>query len=125
MNIEWKIEEINKIEQSFSKLELTTEQHENVKFYGDFVAKFIPLASNVIQGIFLYAIKDWEGSHPGRIFAVEARGPNGLRVATEMNSFVKKRLNLLLRKPEDHERIEKAIDVALKKFAELGASRGK
>ena len=122
MQIEWKENEVSKIEKTYKSLELSEEERNNIKFYGDFVANFIPLPSMVIQGIFSFSIRDWEQAHPGKLFAAEARGPNGVQAAREMNDFVKKRLKLLLRNPMDHEKVESGIDTALRKFAEIGAS---
>jgi len=122
MPIEWKENEVLEIEKTYKSLELSEEERNNIKFYGDFVANFIPLPSMVIQGIFSFSIRDWEQAYPGKVFAAEARGPNGVRVAGEMNDFVKKRLKLLLRNPEDHQKVENGINTALKKFAEIGAS---
>jgi len=68
------------------------------------------LPSMGVQGIFSFSIRDWEQAHPGKIFAAEARGPNGVQAAGEMNDFVKKRLKLLLRNPEDHQKVENGIN---------------
>ncbi|MFX1567248.1 MAG: hypothetical protein ACFFCV_02660 [Promethearchaeota archaeon] len=120
MEIEWKESAVKEVEKVYKSLELSKEERENIKFYGDFVSNFIPLPSMVIQGIFSFSIRDWEQAHPGKVFAAEARGPNGVQVAGEMNDFVKKRLKLLLRNPGDHQKIEDGINTALKKFAEIG-----
>jgi len=125
MQIEWKEKDVSEIERTYKSLELSEEERNNIKFYGDFVANFIPLKSMVIQGIFSFSIRDWEQAHPEKIFAAEARGSNGVQAAVEMNDFVKKRLKLLLRNPEDHQKIENGINMALRKFAEIGARGAK
>ncbi|MFX0073117.1 MAG: hypothetical protein ACFFAO_18720 [Candidatus Hermodarchaeota archaeon] len=122
MEIKWKQKEVKEIQKTYKGLELSQEERNNLKFYGDFIANYIPLPSMVIQGIFSFSIRDWEQAHPGKIFAAEARGPNAVQSAGEMNDFVKKRLKLLLKNPEDHQKIEQALDTSLRKFAEIGAS---
>ena len=120
MEVAWKEQEVLEVEKVYKSLDLSQEERDNIKFYGDFITNFIPLSSMVIQGIFTFSIQDWEQEHPGKVFASEARGSNGVKVAKEMNDFVKKRLKNLLRDPKDHQRIEEGIDTALRKFAEVG-----
>ncbi len=120
MEVAWKEQEVLEVEKIYKSLDLSQEERDNIKFYGDFITNFIPLSSMVIQGIFTFSIQDWEQEHPGKVFASEARGSNGVKVAKEMNDFVKKRLKNLLRDPKDHQRIEEGIDTALRKFAEVG-----
>lgn len=122
MKVEWKEQEVLEVEKAYKSLELSQEERNNIKFYGDFVSDFIPLSSMVIQGLFSFSIRDWEQAHPGNVFASEARGSNGVQVAKEMNDFVKKRLKDLLRDSKDHQKIEDAINTALRKFAEIGPS---
>lgn len=122
MEVKWKEQEILEVEKVYKNLDLSKEERNNIKYYGDFIANFISLPSMVIQGIYSFSIRDWEQAHPGNVFAEKARGSNGVQVAREMNDFVKKRLKDLLRDPEDHQRIEDGIDTALRKFAEIGPS---
>ncbi|MFX1568971.1 MAG: hypothetical protein ACFFCV_11465 [Promethearchaeota archaeon] len=121
MQVSWKKAEVEEIEKKYSSLDLAQEQRDNIKFYGDFVAKFIPLSSMVIQGIFSFSIRDWEQAHPGKNFVAEARGPNGLEAATKLNKICKEKIKALVRDPADLEKVENAFDQALKSFAELGA----
>ncbi len=122
MEVKWKEQAVLEVEEVYKSLDLSQEECNNIKFYGDFIANFISLPSMVIQGIFSFSIRDWEQTHPGYVFAAEARGSNGVQVAREMNDFVKKRLKDLLRDSNDHQKIDDGIDTALRKFAEIGAS---
>ena len=122
MKVKWKEQEVLEVEEAYKSLELSHEERNNIKYYGDFITNFIPLPSMVIQGIYSFSIRDWEQENPGSIFAAEARGSNGMQVAKEMNDFVKKRLKDLLRDSNDHQKIDDGIDTALRKFAEIGAS---
>ena len=122
MQVKWKEQAVLEVEKAYKSLELSQEERNNIKFYGDFITKFIPLSSMVIQGIFSFSIRDWEQAHPGNVFAAEARGSDGVQVAKEMNDFVKQRLKDLLRDPKDHQMVEDGINTALKKFAEIGPS---
>jgi hypothetical protein len=68
MQVKWKEQAVLEVEKAYKSLELSQEERNNIKFYGDFISKFIPLSSMVIQGIFSFSIRDWEQANPGYVF---------------------------------------------------------
>ena len=117
MTVIWDQDGINKVKKDFSSLSLNQEQQQRTKYYGDFLAKYIPLDSIVIQGFYSFSIRDWEKENPGKRFAEEALGPNGLKCAMEMNEIFKEKIKKILRNEEQWDTLNDAIDKALKDFA--------
>ena len=122
MTINWSESKLTEAKKEISTLELTQEKTENVKFYGEVMSNYIPLSKELITGFILLSVNEWENNHPDLNFAVEARGPNAMNAANELNVIIKRRLKSMVKDKSQHTLVDDAINSSIKKFAELGAS---
>lgn len=121
LTFEWNESALKKAEEDYSRIEPSLEVRENIVFYAQMMAKHIPLSTIVLQGLINFAMKDWQLEYK-KSFAEEARGPNALVAANQMNEFLNKRIIALLRSKDQAPLVENALKETIETFKQLGAS---